>query len=72
MKRKIIVHVIALINFIFGLIVIHVLLNGYLTLFFFGISLNRAFVIDMAILCMGIGFFIEFSLTFKPIKIIEK
>lgn len=72
MKRKIIIHVIALVSFIFGLVVIHVLLNGYLNLYFFGISLNRAFVIDMAILSIGIGFFIEFSLTFKPIKIIEK
>lgn len=72
MKRKIFFHIVALVSFIFGLVVIHVLLNGYLTLFFFGISLNRVFVIDMAISCIGIGFFIEFSLTFKPIKIIEK
>jgi len=72
-KYKILLHIIAISLFLVGAVILHVLENSRFaqTFYFFSAPLHRAFVFDVALLIIGIGFFIEFSLTFKPIKIIE-
>ena len=69
-KMKIIYHIVCLCLFIFGMILIHTVLNSNSDYFkFFNLRLHRVVVIDTAILFIGVSFFCEFYLTFKPIQI---
>jgi len=63
-------HIIAISLFLLGMTLIHTVLNNQTNTFiFFNLILGKMVVIDSAILFSGIAFFIEFFLTFKPIKI---
>ncbi|MFW9950030.1 MAG: hypothetical protein ACFFKA_07890, partial [Candidatus Thorarchaeota archaeon] len=81
---KIGLHIGAILFFIFGLVLIHVVINlgvnisintlgintFYPELSFFDIELSRDAVADIGFLSLGISFFIELFLSFKPIKVI--
>ena len=70
MKLKIVIHIGAIILFIFGAVIIHVVLNSDDIEFkFLTMILSRGFITDMGLVCIGIAFFIEFYLSFKPILI---
>ncbi|MFX1274840.1 MAG: hypothetical protein ACFFBP_21525 [Promethearchaeota archaeon] len=72
MRIKILFHILAIFLFLFGCVVLHVVVNSEeIFVIFFGIFLPRAFFFDLAIVVIGIAFFIEFFMTFKPIKIIN-
>ena len=73
MKGKILLHIGAITLFIFGAVIIHVVLNSYSIYFeFLTMKLSRIFITDMGLLLIGIAFFTEFYLSFKPIKIIRE
>ena len=75
MKGKILLHIISIFLVLFGLVTIHILIQSYtwtIYITFFGIQgIHRNFVLDLSIVLIGIAFFIEFYLTFKPIKILK-
>ena len=72
---KIFLHIIALTLFLLGIVILHIVHNYnyliYKPLDFFGIPININILFDIGLILIGIGFFIEFFLTFKPIKIID-
>ena len=71
---KIIFHVIALSFFLFGSVILHVVFNSNSNdtfMLFFGIPIEKSIIFDTGLLFFGMGFFIEFFLTFKPILIAE-
>lgn len=71
-KIKILAHIFSIVLFLFGMVVIHVVLNqipGQQQISFFGALFDRTFIIDVGIVCCGVAFFIEFYMTFKPIEI---
>lgn len=74
-RLKILVHIVSIALFLLSMVAIHVILNFSDNLNnkidFFGILIPKSFAIDLSILLAGISFFIEFFLTFKPIKIKE-
>lgn len=71
---KLFLHVISLSLFLFSAVILHVVLNSDTKFFnFYGYFIApRAFFTDLGLMLVGIAFFIEFFMTFKPIKIIEK
>ena len=70
---KILIHIIAISCFMIGLVILHVAYNYlYANTWFFGIEVERPFIFDTGLLCITIGFFTEFFLTFRPIYILIK
>lgn len=68
---KLIIHIIAIICLLFGIILIHTILNYKYNIYrFFEILLHKTTILDIGIIFIGISFFMEFILSFKPIKII--
>jgi len=71
-RLKPLFHIIAISLFLFGMTLIHTVINNATNTFiFFNLILEKMIVLDSAILLSGVAFFIEFYLTFKPIKIIK-
>jgi hypothetical protein len=73
MRYKLSFHLIAFYEFSIGIILLHqdIFRNTH-WISFFGISIYLpVYAFDVGILCLCIGFAIEFLLTFKPIKIEE-
>ena len=69
-KLKIFLHIACLCLFLLGAVIIHTVLNSDYEMYdFFNISFRRIFLVDMGLLLIGIGFFLEFFLTFKPIEV---
>ena len=72
MRIKILAHTIAIMCFLVGAVFIHVRVNSTSThLFFFNLLIQRTIVLDTGLTLLGIAFFIEFYMTFKPIKVGE-
>lgn len=74
-ERKILIHIIAISFFMFGAVLLHAVLNSRsenFTMYFFGTEVLKSVILDVGILCISIGFFMEFFLTFKPISILTK
>ncbi len=70
MKKKILVHMIAITSFLIGIVFIHVVTNTTSSnLLFFNILVHNTVVIDSGLTLIGIAFFTEFYMSFKPIKI---
>lgn len=70
MKIKILAHTIAITCFLVGAVFIHIRVNAisiYLT--FFNLLIHRTVVFDSGFVLLGIAFFIEFYMSFKPIEI---
>lgn len=74
-KYKILLHITAIGLLLLGMVFVHIAHNyDYLmfpTVRFFGYSMTLKSVFDTGLLLISIAFFIEFILTFKPIKIQE-
>ena len=74
-SSKILIHIIAISFFMIGLVILHVA-NNYLEIYantwFFGIEVERSAILDIGLLFVTIGFFIEFFFTFRPIYILIK
>jgi len=69
-KIKILAHIIAITCFLVGVVFIHVRVNSISTYFtFFNLLIHRTVVLDSGLTLLGIAFFIEFYMTFKPIKV---
>lgn len=67
---KIIIHVSAIMFFLIGIIFIHAVMNNTESMgYFFAITINRDIVFDLGFVFIGIAFFLEFCLTFKPIEV---
>ena len=72
MKIKILAHIIAITFFLLGIVIIHVITNSTSkNLRFFEILVNRVTILDTSLILLGIAFFIEFYMTFRPIKVGE-
>jgi hypothetical protein len=72
MKIKILAHIIAITFFLLGIVIIHVITNSISeNLRFFEILVNRVTILDTSLILLGIAFFIEFYMTFRPIKVGE-
>ena len=70
MKIKILAHIIAIAFFLLGAVTIHVVENtASRYLYFFNILIFRFVILDTGLMLLGIAFFIEFYMTFKPIKV---
>lgn len=68
---KLFSHIIAISLFCFGIVAIHHISNYFEpTLYFFNQEVHRIFVLDFGFVCIGISFFIEFTLSFRPIEVI--
>lgn len=69
MRNKILVHIIAITCLLIGIIFIHVIENNPLDYYyFFNIPIYRVVILDLALILIGIAFFIEFYMSFKPIE----
>lgn len=69
-KKKIVLHIIAIVSFIVGACILFTIMHNPLFnshLFFFDIEYIILF--DIVLTYMGISFFIEFYLSFKPIEV---
>lgn len=72
-KNKIVLHVVALSSFLFGAVVLHTIINNYSKNYtFFWLDVNFLTAFDSALLAIGFGFFLEFYMSFKPIKILKE
>lgn len=72
---KILFHIVAISLFMFGCVILHSFANSKTyssTMLFFGTDVEKSVVFDIGILCIAIGFFIEFFFTFYPIYILKK
>ena len=71
---KLLIHVLAISLFMVGTVLIHAVTNNpELELWlFFNIEIPRIVVFDTGFLCIGMGFFIEFLFTFKPIYVLTR
>lgn len=72
--NKIINHIIAITCLLIGIILIHVVENLPFVLYFwfFNIPIYRTVFLDLALILIGIAFFIEFYMSFKPIEYKKK
>lgn len=72
-KYKLILHIISISMFFLGIVLIHIAFNSQTR--YYGIfnihNLDYIFILDFGLTLLGIGFFIEFILTFKPIRILD-
>ena len=69
-KIKIIAHMIAIACFLIGSVILHVVVNNISNIFqFFEITINRITVFDSGLILLGIAFFIEFYMSFKPMEV---
>ncbi|TFG10124.1 MAG: hypothetical protein EU535_08515 [Promethearchaeota archaeon] len=69
------VHILAMSLFMFGIVLLHAVYNStseYDWMYFFDIQVNKVAILDSGILCISVGFFIEFFMTFKPILIVNR
>ena len=81
-RVKILAHVGAIVFLLLGVVLLHVVVNHhpyvcgdqivYTNIQFFDISLSRYVVMDIGFVLLGIGFFIEFLMTFKPIQLLTQ
>jgi len=72
-KIKILAHIIAITCFLVGVVFIHVVENtASRYLYFFNILIFRIVVLDTGLTLLGIAFFIEFYMTFRPIEVGEQ
>ncbi len=72
-RLKPLFHIIAISLFLFGMTLIHTVVNTQNNTFiFFNLILGKMVVLDTVILFSGLAFFIEFYLTFKPIIILRE
>jgi len=72
---KILLHIVAITLFMFGCVLLHAVYNDrseFSFMEFFGIAITKIIIFDTALLCVSMGFFIEFFLTFRPIHILMK
>jgi len=74
-RIKILIHIAAISLFLSGLVISHAVINSVIInpnikfVDFFGFSISRIFMLDFSIVFLGISFFIEFFMTFSPIRI---
>lgn len=67
---KLLLHIIAITQFLFGIVVIHTIFNNFSKFYyFFWIELNFTSVLDFSLIELGLSFFIEFYLSFNQINI---
>lgn len=79
-RIKVIVHIGAITLLILSVVFLHFIINQdpyikndeiyYPQIWFFDLLVNRYVVMDLGFTFLGIGFFIEFIMTFRPIKIL--
>ena len=72
---KIFIHIVAISFFLFGFVILHAVYNDtsdYDYMLFFAIPIGKVTIFDMGLLFFGMGFFIEFLFTFKPIYVLTK
>lgn len=71
---KILLHMVAIAFFMFGCVLLHAVYNSKIsgTMSFFAISMEKGVIFDSALLFVSLAFFIEFYLTFRPIRILMK
>ena len=70
MKIKVLAHITAIIFFLIGCVMLHVLVNNPSdVLLFFEILVSRCTVLDTSLILLGIGFFLEFYMSFKPMEV---
>ncbi|MBD3214167.1 MAG: hypothetical protein GF311_16275 [Candidatus Lokiarchaeota archaeon] len=74
-RVKVMIHILAIFLLLSGLVIVHAIINSVIispditSVNFFGIIISRVFMLDFSILLIGISFFIEFFLTFRPIQV---
>ena len=71
---KILIHVLAISLVMIGLMLLHVVYNStsiVSVIVLFGNEIERSVVFDIGLICVTMGFFIEFLFTFKPIHVIH-
>lgn len=74
-RLKIICHVIAISLFLIGFVFIHIILNlnpYTVDIHYYTTVINKYVLTDLGLIFIGISFFIEFILTFKPVEIIKQ
>ena len=71
MKKKILSHVAGISSMLVGTNFIHVAYNhrNGSSLRFFNLDVEPIVVLDTGLLLVGLGFFIEFCLSFKPLEV---
>lgn len=79
MRYKLFVHILAIGLLTCGLILIHIAYNyisdhfePYSPIHLFSLELRPGTVLDTGIICIFIGFSLEFLITFRPIEVIKK
>ena len=67
---RILCHIVAITFFLLGCNMLHAIINNYqFRYYFFEILLNRTTILDFALIFLGIGFFLEFYMTFKQMEV---